>query len=128
MMTPPTGRGPILPQAAPGREVIGDFEVLGKLGAGGMGAVYRARQVSLGRMVALKVLPAQFMEDAESVARFQREARVAAGLNHGNLVKVYAAGEAEGSHYIAMELIEGGAAPGLRDLHTLAARGHGLPG
>ena len=81
--------------------------MLGKLGAGGMGAVYRARQVSLGRMVALKVLPAQFMEDAESVARFQREARVAASLNHGNLVKVYAAGEAEGSHYIAMELIEG---------------------
>jgi hypothetical protein len=108
MMTPPTGGASILPTSpAPLREVIGDFEVLGKLGAGGMGAVYRARQISLGRMVALKVLPAQFIEDADSVARFQREARVAASLSHAHLVKVYAAGEAEGCHYIAMELIEG---------------------
>lgn len=108
MMTPPTGGGSILPQSsAPLREVIGDFEILGKLGAGGMGAVYRARQVSLGRRVALKILPHQFMEDADSVARFQREARVAASLSHANLVKVYSAGEADGCHFIAMELIEG---------------------
>lgn len=107
-MTPPTGAGSILPAApVPLREVIGGFEVLGKLGAGGMGTVYRARQVSLGRLVALKILPPQFIEDAVSVARFQREARVAAGLRHANLVQVYAAGEAEGCHYIAMELIDG---------------------
>ena len=108
LMTPPTGGGSILPQA-PGtlREVIGDFEVLEKLGAGGMGAVYRARQRSLARVVALKVLPAHLIEDAESVARFQREARVAASLSHPNLVRVYAAGEADGVHFIAMELIEG---------------------
>ena len=108
MMTPPTGGGPILPAGtAPLRELIGDFEVQAKLGAGGMGAVYRARQISLGRMVALKVLPAHLIEDGENVARFQREARVAASLSHANLVRVFAAGEAGGVHYIAMELIEG---------------------
>ena len=79
-MTPPSGGGSILPAAPLAlREVIGDFEVLGRLGQGGMGAVYRARQVSLDRMVALKVLPGQFIEDLASVARFQREGRVAAG-------------------------------------------------
>jgi serine/threonine protein kinase len=108
LMTPPTGGAPILPASAvPLREVIGDFEVIAKLGAGGMGAVYRARQISLGRLVALKVLPAQFIEDAESVSRFQREARVAANLTHANLVRVFSAGAADGMHYIAMELIEG---------------------
>ena len=107
LMTPPTNGGPILPTSAPMREVIGDFEILGKLGAGGMGAVYRAQQISLGRMVALKILPQQFMEDADSVARFQREARVAASLHHPNLVKVYAAGEADGFNFIAMEWLDG---------------------
>lgn len=86
---------------------IGDFEVIDKLGQGDMGAVYRARQVSLGRMVALKILPAQFEEDEEFVSRFQREARLAASLNHPNLVRVYASGLADGSHFIAMELVEG---------------------
>jgi hypothetical protein len=57
-------------------EVVGDFEVLGKLGRGGMGTVYRARQVSLDRQVALKILPAQLAADADFVRRFQREARV----------------------------------------------------
>jgi serine/threonine protein kinase len=108
LMTPPTGGASIWPpSAAPLREVIGDFEVQAKLGAGGMGAVYRARQVSLDRVVALKVLPAHVIEDAESVSRFQREARVAARLSHANLVRVFSAGEADGMHYIAMELIEG---------------------
>jgi len=88
-------------------ETIGDYEVVDKLGQGGMGAVYRARQLSLGRLVALKVLPNQFGDDAEFIGRFQREAKVAATLNHANLVRVYAAGQADGCHYIAMELIEG---------------------
>jgi serine/threonine protein kinase len=108
LLTPPTGGGSILPaSAAPLREVIGDFEVQAKLGSGGMGAVYRARQISLGRMVALKILPAHMIEDADAVSRFQREARVAASLSHAHLVRVYSAGEADGCHYIAMELIEG---------------------
>ncbi len=88
-------------------EVIGDFEVIGKLGQGGMGAVYRARQISLDRQVALKILPAQYEQDAEFVGRFQREGRVAASLSHANLVKVYTTGFASGCHFIAMELIEG---------------------
>ncbi len=88
-------------------EVVGDFEILGKLGQGGMGAVYRARQISLDREIALKILPGSLEADPEFVNRFQREARVAASLNHANLVKVYASGQADGCHYIAMELIEG---------------------
>jgi Protein kinase domain/Sulfatase-modifying factor enzyme 1 len=98
----------ILPDANPRPlEVIGDFEVLGKLGQGGMGAVYRARQVSLDREVALKILPPSLEADPEFVNRFQREARIAASLNHANLVKVYSSGAVDGCHYIAMELIEG---------------------
>jgi hypothetical protein len=88
-------------------EVIGDYEILGKLGQGGMGAVYRARQISLDRVVALKVLPSQLEEDETFVARFQREAAVAAELNHPNLVHVYTSGVAEGCYFIAMELVEG---------------------
>src|SRR5260221_11688171 len=95
-------------------EVIGDFEVVGKLGQGGMGTVYRARQLSLNRLVALKILPGKLEADAEYVARFQREARVAANLAHANLVRVYTSGTATGCHYIAMELVEG---------ETLAASG-----
>src|SRR5262249_18892814 len=96
-----------LPAAQSQLSVIGDFEVIDKLGQGGMGAVYRARQISLGRLVALKVLPQQFEEDEDYVARFQREAKVAASLHHPNLVRVYSSGQAEGCHFIAMELIEG---------------------
>jgi serine/threonine protein kinase len=88
-------------------ERIGDFEIHGKLGQGGMGAVYRARQVSLDRMVALKILPSQFEDDHSYVTRFQREASVAASLNHPNLVRVYTSGHADGCHFIAMELVEG---------------------
>ena len=122
LMTPPAGDGSIRRQAhAPLRESIGDFEVLEKLGAGGMAAVYRARQRSLDRIVALKVLPAHLVKDAESVARFQREARVAASLSHANLVRVYAAGEAQGVHFIAMELIDG------EDLGRRLKRQHKLP-
>jgi serine/threonine protein kinase len=93
--------------AAPHFEIIGDFEVIGQLGQGGMGTVYRARQISLNRQVALKILPTRLATDPEYVARFQREARVAANLAHPNLVRVYASGSAAGCHYIAMELIEG---------------------
>lgn len=99
--------GSIRSTAQPLYEQIGDFEVLDKLGQGGMGAVYRARQLSLDRLVALKILPSQFEEDETYVTRFQREATVAASLNHPNLVRVFASGEADGCHYIAMELVEG---------------------
>jgi len=77
------------------------------LGAGGMGEVYLARDLKLGRMVALKVLPLHFVVDADRLTRFQREARALSSLNHPNLVTIYEVGEAKDLHFIAMELVEG---------------------
>jgi formylglycine-generating enzyme required for sulfatase activity/serine/threonine protein kinase len=126
----------ILPDANPRPlEVIGDFEIIAKLGQGGMGTVYRALQVSLNRQVALKILPSYFEADPDYVTRFQREARVAASLRHANLVQVYSSGQADGCHYIAMELIEGetlgqwvkrGALPPLEALRIILDVAHAL--
>ncbi|MEQ1853878.1 MAG: serine/threonine-protein kinase [Chthoniobacteraceae bacterium] len=93
-------------------QILGDFEILGRLGQGGMGAVYKARQVSLDRLVALKTLQGALASDPEFIARFRREAKAAASLNHPNLVQVYAAGESEGLHWFAMEYVEGESAQG----------------
>src|SRR4030095_5352847 len=82
---------------------IGSFEVIAALGAGGMGEVYRARAAKLDRTVALKVLPDAFTNDPERLARFEREAKVLASLNHPNIAQVYGF---EGTA-IAMELVEG---------------------
>jgi eukaryotic-like serine/threonine-protein kinase len=81
--------------------------VLGPLGAGGMGEVYRARDTRLSREVAIKVLPADLSGDADRRARFEQEARSASALNHPNIVTVYDIGQADGVSYIAMELVEG---------------------
>jgi serine/threonine protein kinase/Tfp pilus assembly protein PilF len=86
---------------------LGDFELLRELGRGGMGVVYAARQVSLDRRVALKVLPPAMGLTSQAKQRFQREARAAAKLHHTNIVPVHAVGEHEGHHFYAMELIEG---------------------
>jgi tRNA A-37 threonylcarbamoyl transferase component Bud32 len=86
---------------------LGDFEILEHLGRGGMGAVFKARQTSLHRVVALKILKPFLSDDDEYVARFRQEAVAAATLNHPNLVQVYAAGEADDIHYIAMEYVQG---------------------
>ena len=83
------------------------YEIIAELGRGGMGAVYQARQISLQRPVALKILPPHMAGDAGYLARFQAEAVAAASLNHPNIVQVFAAGESEGIEYIAMELVEG---------------------
>ena len=86
---------------------MGDFEIGRELGRGGMGVVYEARQVSLNRTVALKVLSGGLGLTAKAVQRFRREAEAAAKLHHTNIVPVYATGEENGVHYYAMELIDG---------------------
>ncbi|MFA6562726.1 MAG: protein kinase [Verrucomicrobiia bacterium] len=90
---------------------IGDYDIEAEIGRGAMGVVYRARQVSLNRFVALKVLPAHLAEDAAFIERFKHEAQAAAALNHPNIVHVYAAGtqdfDGETFHYFAMEYVEG---------------------
>ena len=77
------------------------------MGAGGMGEVYRARDAKLGRDVALKVLPEAFARDAERMARFQREAKVLASLNHSNIASIYGLEDSGPTHALVMELVEG---------------------
>ncbi|MCP5102953.1 MAG: serine/threonine protein kinase [bacterium] len=86
---------------------VSNYKITGRLGKGGMATVYKAHELSLNRMVALKVLSPQLSEDADFVKRFQREAQAAAKLNHPNIVQVYAIGEEEGLHYFAMEYVKG---------------------
>ncbi|HEY2250626.1 MAG TPA: serine/threonine-protein kinase, partial [Planctomycetaceae bacterium] len=92
--------------ASAGRR-LGDFEIVREIGRGGMGIVYEARQISLNRTVALKVLNASFDHDPRAVQRFRREAEAAAMLRHANIVPIYATGEEAGVYYYAMELIAG---------------------
>ena len=94
---------------------IESYQIEKLLGAGGMGEVYLARDTKLDRMIALKVLPWHFVADAERLGRFQREARALSSLNHPNLVTIYEVGEANGLHFIAMELVEGRTLTSLRD-------------
>ncbi len=86
---------------------LGPYEVLGLLGAGGMGEVHRGRDPRLGRQVAIKILPAAFSTDPDRLHRFEQEARSAAALNHPNIVAVYDIGQHNGSPYIVSELLEG---------------------
>ena len=86
---------------------LGPYQVVGLIGQGGMGEVYRARDTKLGRDVALKVLPDLFADDPERLARFQREARVLASLNHPNIASIYGLEESEGVRALVLELVEG---------------------
>ena len=86
---------------------VGPYEALALIGRGGMGEVYRARDVRLSRDVALKVLHAEIASDSERVRRFEQEAKAASALNHPNILAVYDTGENEGSPYIVTELLEG---------------------
>jgi len=86
---------------------IPGYKILGKLGAGAMAIVYKARQLSLDRIVAIKVLPKRFTEKADYVERFYKEGRAAAKLNHNNIVQAIDVGEAGGYHYFVMEYVEG---------------------
>ena len=112
--TPPT---PATPRRAPQGDDpptpirktkrLGNFQILEKLGVGAMGVVYKARQLSMDRLVALKVLPRRLAKDRSFIERFLREARSAARLNHPNIVQGIDVGEAEGLYYFAMELVVG---------------------
>ncbi len=97
------------PVTSDGKELkrLGDFQIIREIGRGGMGVVYEAVQESLGRHVALKLLPWQSVADTRQVQRFQREARIAASLHHSNIVPVYGVGEADGLHFLAMQYIHG---------------------
>ena len=96
---------------------LGSFEIVGPLGAGGMGEVYRARDPRLGRDVAIKVLPFDVASDKERLKRFEKEARSASALNHPNIVTIYETGSSDGVPWIAMEHVEG------ETLRTLVSAG-----
>jgi tetratricopeptide (TPR) repeat protein len=106
---------------------LGDFEILRELGRGGMGVVFEARQVSLHRKVALKVLSGGLGLTAKAVQRFHREAEAAAKLHHTNIVPVYATGEEEGTHFYAMELIDGPSLDQVIRQIRQARKGHPSP-
>ncbi len=95
---------PVDPQA---EGQLGDYRIIREIGRGGMGVVYEAEQISLGRRVALKVLPFAAVLDAKQLQRFKNEAQAAAHLTHQNIVPVYAVGCERGVHYYAMQFIEG---------------------
>jgi len=86
---------------------LGNYEIVGPLGSGGMGEVYRARDVRLGRSVAIKALPEGLAHDAERVARLEREARALASVQHANIAVLYGIEDRDGASYLAMELVDG---------------------
>src|SRR5262250_3765710 len=86
---------------------IAHFEITAHLGSGGMGEVYQAADTKLGRSVAIKFLPEAFSHDDERVARFQREARVLASLNHSGIAAIYGLEESAGRTFLVMELVPG---------------------
>jgi serine/threonine protein kinase len=98
-------------------KTLGQYEVLAKLGEGGMGQVYRARDTKLNRDVALKILPEAFTTDADRLARFKREAQVLAALNHPNIAAIYGFEDSHSTHALVMELVDG------EDLSAHIARG-----
>jgi serine/threonine protein kinase len=110
---------------------LGDYDILREIGRGGMGIVYEARQLSLNRQVALKVLPFAAMMDEKQIARFRNEAQAAAQLHHPNIVPVHAVGQERGVHFFAMQYVPGQslemALQELRQETAAAAIGDGTP-
>jgi eukaryotic-like serine/threonine-protein kinase len=96
---------------------IGPYEVIAPIGAGGMGQMWRATDTTLGRQVAIKILPDAFASDPERLARFEREAKTLASLNHPHIAAIYGFEKSGGAHALVMELVEG------EDLSQRIARG-----
>ncbi|HET7840146.1 MAG TPA: serine/threonine-protein kinase, partial [Terriglobia bacterium] len=114
---------------------LGPYEIVGQVGAGGMGEVYRARDSRLERDVAIKVLPASFASDTDRLRRFEQEARAVAAMNHPNILAVYDIGTHEGAPYLVSELLEGetlrerlggGALPARKVVDYAVQTAHGL--
>jgi len=102
MIPPPPPSDPLI-----GRTIAGRFRVISKLGEGGMGAVYKAEQLKVNRLCAIKILSASFAADPDALARFNREAQMSSALNHPHAVTIYDYGDDNGLHYLAMEFVEG---------------------
>src|SRR6476646_2404112 len=102
--------GPLLPKGPDGAAIprqLGDYRILREIGRGGMGVVFEAVQESLGRHVALKVLPYHALMQSSHLERFRREAKAAGRLHHSNIVPVFGVGEDRGVHFFAMQFIRG---------------------
>src|SRR5688572_1724969 len=99
------------------RETFGRYQVLGPIGSGGMGEVFVARDASLGRKVAIKMLPVRMASDRDTLSRFTQEARSASALNHPNIVTIHEVGTDESAPFIVMEYVEG------RDLRSMVQNG-----
>src|SRR5437016_2613170 len=86
---------------------VGHYEILAQIGAGGMGEVYRARDLRLDRHVAIKVLPEHLVRDPHALTRFEREAKALAALSHSNILSIFDFGNEDGASYVVMELLKG---------------------
>jgi serine/threonine-protein kinase len=118
----PPGKGAAPTKSGPQPQLqIGSYRILERIGAGGMGTVYKAVHVELDRIVALKVMPPEMNNNPTNVARFKREAKAAAQLQHENIVQIYDVSEDKGRHYLALEFIKG------RDLSDIIAKKKMLP-